>query len=136
MYVSYIFNNYFLFNLEFKICFDSCACYTCSYRILSLQSHDQSLRLNHFIHISWSFTFDVLCYHFIKLLIDILKHISIVVLQEVDCEIKTEEDEWEHTYVKHEQDVMHDHVASIKCLKKVKDSVLLFVYKYIIVLCL
>ena len=58
-----------------------------------------------------SFSFCVLCYSIIKVLIDILKHISIVVLQDSDCEMKTEAEDWEHIYVKHEQDVTHDHVA-------------------------
>ena len=79
-----------------------------------------------------SFSFCVLFYPFIKLLIDILKHISIVVLQDIDCEIKTEAKEWEHIYVKHEQDVTHDHVASVKCLKEVKHSVLLCLFIYLL----
>ena len=69
-------------------------------------------------------------------MIDILKHISIVVLQDIKCEIKTEAEEWKHIYVKHEQDIMHDHVASVKCLKEVKDevkdSVLLCLFIYLL----
>ena len=46
--------------------------------------------------------------------------------------MKAEAEEWEHTYVKHEQDVTHDHVASVKCLKEVKDSVLLCLFIYLL----
>ena len=79
-----------------------------------------------------NYKFFILCFSFIKLLIDILKHISIAVLQDVDCEIKTEAEEWEHIYVKHEQDEMHDHFAHVKCQKEVKDSVLLCLFIYLL----
>ena len=71
-------------------------------------------------------------YPFLKRFIDILKHIYIIVLQKFDCEIKTEAEEWEHIYVKHEQDVTHDHVSSVKCLKEVKNFVLLSLFIYLL----
>ena len=56
---------------------------------------------------------------------DILKHISIVVLQVCQSEIKTEA---EDINIKREQDVTHNLIASVKILKEVKDSVLLCVF--------
>ena len=53
-------------------------------------------------------------------------------LQDIDCEIKTEAEEWEHIYVKHEQDVTEDHGAPVKCLLEVKDSLLLCLFKYLL----
>ena len=79
-----------------------------------------------------SYKIFILCYILITLMIDILKHISIVVLQDVESEIKTEAEEWEHIYIKHEQDVTHDNVASVKCLLEVSDSVLLCLFIYLL----
>ena len=49
--------------------------------------------------------------------INILKHISIVVLQDVESEIKTDAEEFENIYFKHEEDV-----TPVVSVKEVKDS--------------
>ena len=53
-------------------------------------------------------------------MIDILKHISIVVLQDVESEVKLEAEQSEDTDIKHEQDVTLELVQFIKVEEKVK----------------
>ena len=65
-------------------------------------------------------------------MINILKHISIVVLQDMQNEIKTEAEEHDDIDIKHEQDVTYNLVASVKCLKEVKHSVVLCVFIYLL----
>ena len=77
-----------------------------------------------------SFSFCDLCYSFIKLVIDILKHISIVVLQDMENEVKMETEESEDIDIKHEQDVTLELVRVVKTERKVKDSVLLCLLIY------
>ena len=57
-----------------------------------------------------------------------LKHITIVVLQDVQSEMKTEAEECQDVDIKHEQDVTHNLVAFVTNEKKVKDSVLLCIF--------
>ena len=61
-------------------------------------------------------------------MIDILKHITIVVLQDVESEMRIEADESDDTDFKEEQDVTIDIIPRIKVLKEVKDFVLLCIY--------
>ena len=58
---------------------------------------------------------------------DILKYISLVVLQDCQNEIKIEA---EDINIKRERDVTHNLIACVKILKEVKDSVLLCVFIY------
>ena len=58
-------------------------------------------------------------------MIVILKHISFVVLQEVQCELNIRAEEYEVINVKQEQDF-------VKIEEKVKDSVLLCIFIYLL----
>ena len=64
-------------------------------------------------------------YLFIKLFTDILKHVSIVVLQNIKTEIKSEPDTYEDVDVKQEQNVTYQLVPLLKVEGKVNISVLL-----------
>ena len=74
-----------------------------------------------------------MCFSFIKLLIDILKHITIVVLQDMQSVIRTEAEQSKDTDIKQEHDVTLDIVPRIKVIKEVKDSVLLCIFMYLLV---
>ena len=63
-------------------------------------------------------------------MIDILKHISIVVLQDVENEVKMETEQSEDIDIKHEQDVTLELVRVVKIERKVKASVLLCLLIY------
>ena len=64
-------------------------------------------------------------------MIVILKHISIVVLQDVQSDIKFETEESSDIDIKYEQDVTYELLPPVKIEKKVKDSVLLYnIYIY------
>ena len=63
-------------------------------------------------------------------MIDILKHISIVVLQDMESEVKMEAKESDNIDIKHEQDLTYNHVRAVKIETKVKDSSA-FMYIYI-----
>ena len=58
-----------------------------------------------------------------------LKHISIVVLQNIETEIKSEAETHEDADVEHEQDVTYHFVPLLKVEGKVKISVLLYTIK-------
>ena len=72
--------------------------------------------------------FFILCYSFIKLVIDILNHISIVVLQDVESEVNLETEENKDIDIKHEQDVTFGLLCVVEIEKKVKDSVFLCIF--------
>ena len=63
------------------------------------------------------------------MLIDILKHNSIVVLQNIETEVKSEPETYEDVDVKHEQDVTYRLVPLVKVEGKVNISVLLYTIK-------
>ena len=66
-------------------------------------------------------------------MIDILKHISIVVLQDVESGIKKEAEGNDDVDIKHEQDLIYQLVRVDKFEKKVKASVLLCMFIYLLV---
>ena len=55
-------------------------------------------------------------------MIDVLKHITIVVLQDVQSEIKTEAEECQDVDIKHEQNVTQEFVSCVKIEKQVKEA--------------
>ena len=55
-------------------------------------------------------------------MIDILKYVTIVVLQDVQSEIKTEAEECQDVDIKHEQDVTQEFVSCVKIEKQVKEA--------------
>ena len=61
-------------------------------------------------------------------MIDILKHISIVVLQDVQSEIKTEAEECQDVDIKHEQDVTQELYSCVKIEREVKKKQILLIF--------